>query len=141
MCVFVFFVLAECHSPQCQEDLTTAPLGVPAVAILPLHTSSPERRITQKEIIAGEERPRYVLQAQYKSSPGMYNPFAPNKAASQPADSGSTPCAIHTDSICFVFIQFAPFCCFFCRSIVCVCASLFLSHHHHHTTKDVEYFF
>ncbi|XP_073830979.1 uncharacterized protein isoform X4 [Musca autumnalis] len=59
----------ECHSPQCQEDLTTAPLGVPAVAILPLHTSSPERRITQKEIIAGEERPRYVLQAQYKSSP------------------------------------------------------------------------
>uniref|UniRef100_A0A1I8QF77 Uncharacterized protein n=1 Tax=Stomoxys calcitrans TaxID=35570 RepID=A0A1I8QF77_STOCA len=59
----------ECHSPQCQEDLTSAPLGVPAVAILPLHTSSPERRITQKEIIAGEERPRYVLQAQYKSSP------------------------------------------------------------------------
>ncbi|XP_037828755.1 uncharacterized protein LOC119616463 isoform X2 [Lucilia sericata] len=58
----------ECNSPQCQEDLQ-APLGVPAVALLPIHTSSPERRMTQKEIIAGEERPRYVLQAQYKSSP------------------------------------------------------------------------
>lgn len=46
-----------------------APLGVPAVALLPIHTSSPERRITQKEIIAGEERPKYVLQSQYKPSP------------------------------------------------------------------------
>lgn len=36
------------------------------MALLPLHTSSPERRITQKEIIAGEERPKYVLQSQYK---------------------------------------------------------------------------
>lgn len=59
----------ECTSPQCQEELT--PLGVSAVALLPLHTSSPERRITQKEIIAGEERPKYVLQSQYKPSPGM----------------------------------------------------------------------
>ncbi|XP_046801426.1 uncharacterized protein LOC111688804 isoform X3 [Lucilia cuprina] len=58
----------EYNSSQCQEDLQ-APLGVPAVALLPIHTSSPERRMTQKEIIAGEERPRYVLQAQYKSSP------------------------------------------------------------------------
>lgn len=56
--------LLECNSSQCGEELT--PIGVPAVALLPLHTSSPERRITQKEIIAGEERPKYVLQSQYK---------------------------------------------------------------------------
>lgn len=66
---FRLYCIVECTSPQCQEELT--PLGVSAVALLPLHTSSPERRITQKEIIAGEERPKYVLQSQYKPSPGM----------------------------------------------------------------------
>lgn len=60
--------LTECTSPRCREDEIPP---ITAVALLPLHTSSPERRITQKEIIAGEERPKYVLQAQYKPSPGM----------------------------------------------------------------------
>lgn len=47
------------------------------MALVPLQTSSPERRITQKEIIAGEERPKYLLikQHQENSSTGklIYN--------------------------------------------------------------------
>lgn len=37
-------------------------LAVPHVAIVPIKTSSPERRTTtsQKEIVAGEERPKYL---------------------------------------------------------------------------------
>lgn len=30
------------------------------IALVPLQKSSPERRITQKEIIAGEERPKFL---------------------------------------------------------------------------------
>ncbi|XP_037041361.1 uncharacterized protein LOC119078050 isoform X3 [Bradysia coprophila] len=49
----------ECVSP-CSDENTT--LEVPHVALVPIQTSSPERRITsQKEIIAGEERPKYLL--------------------------------------------------------------------------------
>lgn len=33
---------------------------MPHVAIVPIKTTSPERRVTQKEIIAGEERPKYL---------------------------------------------------------------------------------
>ena len=66
--IILLFTNAECPL-QCQQEI--APLGVPAVTLLPLHTSSPERRITQKEIVAGEERPKYVVQSQYKSSPGL----------------------------------------------------------------------
>lgn len=67
--VYNVALVTGCYGAQCQKDLTNQ-LGTPAVALLPLHTSSPERRITQKEIIAGEERPRYLLQLPYKSSPG-----------------------------------------------------------------------
>lgn len=41
-------------------------MNVPHVALVPLQTSSPERRITQKEIIAGEERPKYLLIKQHQ---------------------------------------------------------------------------
>ncbi|XP_037931215.1 uncharacterized protein LOC119666025 [Teleopsis dalmanni] len=57
----------ECNSTRCQEEITS--LNVPAMALLPLHTSSPERRITIKEIVAGEERPKYLLSTQYKPLP------------------------------------------------------------------------
>ena len=33
---------------------------MPHVALVPLQSASPERRVTQKEIIAGEERPKYL---------------------------------------------------------------------------------
>lgn len=45
-------------------------MEVPHVALVPIQTSSPERRITsQKEIIAGEERPRYLLIKQHQDPP------------------------------------------------------------------------
>lgn len=43
-------------------------MNVPHVALVPIQTSSPERRITQKEIIAGEERPKYLLIKQHQDS-------------------------------------------------------------------------
>lgn len=48
-------------SPGSEENLP-----VPHVAIL--QATSPERRITQKEIIAGEERPKYLLIKQHQES-------------------------------------------------------------------------
>lgn len=64
-----FFVLTECISP-CSDENTT--LEVPHVALVPIQTSSPERRITsQKEIIAGEERPKYLLIKQLQEAQGM----------------------------------------------------------------------
>ncbi|XP_062715996.1 uncharacterized protein LOC109426211 isoform X3 [Aedes albopictus] len=55
----------ECDS-QCSDDISPmmeAPLPPHAtlpIALVPLQKSSPERRITQKEIIAGEERPKFL---------------------------------------------------------------------------------
>lgn len=67
--MFFFFVLTECVSP-CSDENTT--LEVPHVALVPIQTSSPERRITsQKEIIAGEERPKYLLIKQLQEAQGM----------------------------------------------------------------------
>ncbi|GAB0092307.1 hypothetical protein DMENIID0001_072970 [Sergentomyia squamirostris] len=57
---------AECAAKQMQEECEspcsdeTANLEMPHVAIVPIKTTSPERRVTQKEIIAGEERPKYL---------------------------------------------------------------------------------
>lgn len=38
------------------------------IALVPLTKSSPERRITQKEIIAGEERPKFLTIKQVQDS-------------------------------------------------------------------------
>lgn len=90
--------LLECNSSQCGEELT--PIGVPAVALLPLHTSSPERRITQKEIIAGEERPKYVLQSQYKpqaaAAAGKFHMPRPNSPLSTYSTLSNTSTHRHT---------------------------------------------
>ncbi|XP_059621245.1 uncharacterized protein LOC132264923 [Phlebotomus argentipes] len=57
---------AECAAKQMQEECDspcsdeTGTLEMPHVAIVPIKTTSPERRVTQKEIIAGEERPKYL---------------------------------------------------------------------------------
>lgn len=65
----MFSFLSECVSP-CSDENTT--LEVPHVALVPIQTSSPERRITsQKEIIAGEERPKYLLIKQLQEAQGM----------------------------------------------------------------------
>lgn len=57
------FFFAECVTPT--EE---TPMSVPHVALVPIQTSSPERRITQKEIIAGEERPKYLLIKQHQEN-------------------------------------------------------------------------
>ncbi|XP_055634479.1 uncharacterized protein LOC129774670 isoform X2 [Toxorhynchites rutilus septentrionalis] len=55
----------ECDS-QCSDDISPmmeAPLPPHAtlpIALVPLQKFSPERRITQKEIVAGEERPKFL---------------------------------------------------------------------------------
>lgn len=38
------------------------------MALLSIQATSPERRFTQKEIIAGEERPKYLLIKQHQDS-------------------------------------------------------------------------
>lgn len=55
--VLIFDFIVECESP-CSEEIS--PIDGPRVALVPIKTTSPERRITQKEIIAGEERPKYL---------------------------------------------------------------------------------
>lgn len=40
----------------------------PHMALLSIQATSPERRFTQKEIIAGEERPKYLLIKQHQDS-------------------------------------------------------------------------
>lgn len=65
LCFILFFpkpITTDCSSP-CSDDGEPNKLdNVPLVALAPIQTSSPERRIiAQKEIIAGEERPRYLL--------------------------------------------------------------------------------
>lgn len=56
--MYLFF--AECDS-QCSEE--ASPMEVPHVlaigSLVPIQKSSPERR-NQKEIIAGEERPKFL---------------------------------------------------------------------------------
>ncbi|XP_039430828.1 uncharacterized protein LOC120413919 isoform X2 [Culex pipiens pallens] len=55
----------ECDS-QCSDDISPMmepplpPHATLPIALVPLQKSSPERRITQKEIIAGEERPKFL---------------------------------------------------------------------------------
>lgn len=41
---------------------------LPHVALLSIQATSPERRFTQKEIIAGEERPKYLLVKQHQDA-------------------------------------------------------------------------
>lgn len=42
--------------------------ALPHMALLSIQATSPERRFTQKEIIAGEERPKYLLIKQHQDS-------------------------------------------------------------------------
>ena len=58
--MFHFYIFIECDS-QCSEE--ASPMEVPHVlaigSLVPIQKSSPERR-NQKEIIAGEERPKFL---------------------------------------------------------------------------------
>lgn len=69
---FLLFFNAECVSPAPEE----IPVNVSHVALVPMQTSSPERRITQKEIIAGEERPKYLLIKQHQDAAATGNFYA-----------------------------------------------------------------
>lgn len=52
-------LLLECDS-QCSDESPIDMPPIPIGAIVPLRKASPERRIIQKEIVAGEERPKFV---------------------------------------------------------------------------------
>lgn len=56
------------------ESVTTdEPIPVlPHVALLSIQATSPERRFTQKEIIAGEERPKYLLMKQHQDAGNLF---------------------------------------------------------------------
>ncbi|XP_053691183.1 uncharacterized protein LOC128739710 [Sabethes cyaneus] len=83
----------ECDS-QCSDDISPlmeAPLPPHAtlpIALVPLQKSSPERRITQKEIIAGEERPKFLTIKQVQDASQ-----GDDDSISQSAGSGSAPSA------------------------------------------------
>lgn len=71
-CLFSFCAL-ECDS-QCSEEAT--PLEVPqphvltiGVGLVPVQKSSPEKR-NQKEIVAGEERPKFLATTKTEDSQG-----------------------------------------------------------------------
>lgn len=55
-------------------------LALPHMALLSIQATSPERRFTQKEIIAGEERPKYLLIKQHQdgTSPSAAGTIAPS---------------------------------------------------------------
>lgn len=58
---FLSFKLhVECGS-QCSDD--GSPIDIPPITLaplLPVAMTSPEKRIVQKEIVAGEERPKFM---------------------------------------------------------------------------------
>ncbi|XP_055548546.1 uncharacterized protein LOC129732077 isoform X2 [Wyeomyia smithii] len=83
----------ECDS-QCSDDISPlmeAPLPPHAtlpIALVPLQKSSPERRITQKEIIAGEERPKFLTIKQVQDASQ-----GDDDSMSQSSGAGSVPSA------------------------------------------------
>lgn len=56
--------IPDCISANSEETIPV----VPHVALLSIQATSPERRFTQKEIIAGEERPKYLLIKQHQEA-------------------------------------------------------------------------
>lgn len=60
----LFSLFAECISPGSDENIPV----VPHMALVSIQATSPERRFTQKEIIAGEERPKYLLIKQHQDA-------------------------------------------------------------------------
>lgn len=56
--------ILDCISANSEETIPV----VPHVALLSIQATSPERRFTQKEIIAGEERPKYLLIKQHQEA-------------------------------------------------------------------------
>ncbi|XP_058822699.1 uncharacterized protein LOC131684135 isoform X2 [Topomyia yanbarensis] len=76
----------ECDS-QCSDDISPmmeAPLPPHAtlpIALVPLQKSSPERRITQKEIIAGEERPKFLTIKQVQDASQVTSSNEPGSTA------------------------------------------------------------
>jgi hypothetical protein len=73
-----FYVNAECDS-QCSDN-EAAPIEVvqPHVlaiaSLVPVQKSSPERR-NQKEIVAGEERPKFLNTPKTEDAQGIYTVF------------------------------------------------------------------
>lgn len=66
-CFAIFVLFSECTAACIEENP-----AMPHLALIPIQTSSPERRITsQKEIVAGEERPKYLFIKQHQDSHGM----------------------------------------------------------------------
>lgn len=63
--IFLYlFLFLDCISANLDETIPV----VPHVALLSIQATSPERRFTQKEIIAGEERPKYLLIKQHQEA-------------------------------------------------------------------------
>lgn len=56
---------------------TLSPIALSHMALLSIQATSPERRFTQKEIIAGEERPKYVLAKQQQEPENATPPALP----------------------------------------------------------------
>jgi hypothetical protein len=69
-----FFFILECDS-QCSEDpspMEVVPPHVLAIgSLVPVQKSSPERR-NQKEIVAGEERPKFLTIKQTEDAQGGF---------------------------------------------------------------------
>lgn len=70
------------------------------IALVPLQKSSPERRITQKEIIAGEERPKFLTIKQVQdASQGKF--FLSNWIVG----GDSSFCCFHRGICCSLYIR------------------------------------
>lgn len=74
------YSIPECDS-QCSEDAlpTEVPhqphhpqLDAHVLQLIPIQKSSPERRTSQKEIIAGEERPKFLTIKQIQDGQGSF---------------------------------------------------------------------
>lgn len=98
---FYCVIFSDCISANSDETIPV----VPHVALLSIQATSPERRFTQKEIIAGEERPKYLLIKQHQEAAAA---AAAAAAASAAAAAATTAGKIDIQS-CFCSFLFSLF--------------------------------
>lgn len=68
--MFQYLFIFQESGSQCSDEVSP-PCELP-IALVPVTNASPERRIVQKEIIAGEERPRILSPKLSQDNSGTY---------------------------------------------------------------------
>lgn len=75
------------------------------MALLSIQATSPERRFTQKEIIAGEERPKYLLIKQHQDSISSGGGGSGNSSTNATSSGGTFMITFHSIPFIYLFIN------------------------------------